>query len=70
MRDLLRLVATKTITAIIIVPHMAADAAIVILSMLDVDAETVRTSRHWLYGTVSGETFISSRDITQTTMHS
>lgn len=36
----------NTITATIIVPHMAALAAIVILSMFDVCDVTVRTSRH------------------------
>ena len=70
LRDLRRLAATNTITAITTVPHIAALAAIVILSMLLVGDITVRTSLHWLYGTVSGVTFISSREITHTTMHS
>lgn len=57
-------------TATIMVPHMAALAAIVILSMFDEDDDSVRTSRHCEYGTFSGVTFSSSSDITHTTMHS
>lgn len=68
--DLLLLAAIKTITATIIVPQIAALAAIVILSIFDVCDETVLTSRHCEYGTVSGDTFNSSNDITQTTIHS
>lgn len=60
----------KTITATMIVPQIAALAAIVILSMFDVAAVTVRTSLHCVYGTVSGDTFISSSEMTHTTMHS
>lgn len=41
-----RLAAMKMITAIMMVPQMAALAAIVILSMFDVCAAVVRTSRH------------------------
>ena len=42
------LAAMKTITATMIVPQIAALAAIVILSMLDAGEATVRTSRHWV----------------------
>uniref|UniRef100_A0A182Q3W2 Uncharacterized protein n=1 Tax=Anopheles farauti TaxID=69004 RepID=A0A182Q3W2_9DIPT len=42
------LAAINTITATMIVPQMAALAAIVILSMLDAGEATVRTSRHWV----------------------
>lgn len=62
--------AMNMITAMTIVPQMAADAAMVILSMLDAADETVRTSRHCAYGTVSGVTLMSSNDTTHTTMHS
>jgi len=40
------LAAMKTITATMMVPQMAALAAIVILSMLEACEATVRTSRH------------------------
>lgn len=40
------LAAMNTMTATIMVPQMAALAAIVILSMLEVCEDTVRTSRH------------------------
>lgn len=40
------LAAINTITATIMVPHIAALAAIVILSIFDVCEATVRTSRH------------------------
>lgn len=62
--------AMNIMTATIIVPQIAALAAIVILSMFDVVDDSVRTSRHCEYGTVSGDTLISSSEITQTTMHS
>lgn len=62
--------ATNTITAITIVPQIAALAAIVILSILEEAEVTVLTSRHCEYGTFSGVTFISSKDTTHTTMHS
>jgi len=68
--DLRRLAATNTMTAMTTVPQIAALAAIVILSMLLDGVVTVRTSRHWLYGTVSGVTTTSSKEITHTTMHS
>lgn len=58
------------ITATMIVPHIAALAAIVILSMFEVGDDNVRTSLHCEYGTLSGVTFNSSNDITQTTIHS
>lgn len=61
--------AMNIMTATIIVPQIAALAAIVILSMFDV-GESVLTSRHCEYGTLSGDTFNSSNDITHTTMHS
>lgn len=60
----------KIITATIIVPQMAALAAIVILSIFEEDEDNVRTSLHCEYGTVSGVTLISSNEMTQTTMHS
>lgn len=62
--------AMNIMTATIIVPQMAALAAIVILSIFDVGDDSVRTSRHWAYGTLSGVTFSSSNEMTQTTMHS
>lgn len=62
--------AMNIITATMIVPQIAALAAIVILSMFDVADESVLTSRHCEYGTLSGVTFNSSNDITQTTIHS
>lgn len=62
--------AMNIMTATIIVPQMAALAAIVILSIFDVGDDSVRTSRHCEYGTLSGVTFNSSNEITQTTMHS
>lgn len=70
LRERLLDAAMNTITAMTMVPQIAALAAMVILSMLDVEEATVRTSRHWEYGTVSGVTLISSSEITQTTIHS
>jgi hypothetical protein len=69
-RSLHRLQQMNTITATTTVMQMAELAAMMILSMCDWRADSVRTSRHCVYGTVSGVMCVSSSETTQTMMHS
>ena len=64
---LLRLQQMKMTTATTTVPQIAALAAIIILSIWVDAGVSVRISRHWPNGTVSGVTVLSSSDTTQTT---
>ena len=62
-----RLQQMKMTTATMTVAQMAALAAMMILSMCDAASSSMRISRHWANGTVSGVTFESSSDTTHTT---
>ena len=69
-RSLHRLQQMNTITATTTVMQMAELAAMMILSMWDWRTDSVLTSRHCPYGTVSGVMWVSSSDTTHTMMHS